>query len=243
MIIFKLIKKQFNSILFYYSDKLLIKKITNKKITYLSKKKLLNLANECHDKEDKSVPGVFIEAGCALGGSSILIASLKKNKRQFIIYDVFDIIPPPSTADTADVHARYSVISKGESLGIRGDKYYGYIENIQQRVIDNFHTFQISLDNHYIRLVKGMVQNTLDIDEPVALAHIDVDWYEPVMTCLQKIFPLLSVGGTIILDDYKSWGGCRKAADEYLDTRRGEFKTTEVNGAFNITRVCLPSKQ
>jgi hypothetical protein len=242
MILFQFIKKQISNIFNFYSDKLLVKSIINKKITYLSKKKLLNLANECHKKETKCVPGIFIEAGCALGGSSILIASLKKTKRQFIIYDVFDMIPPPSSADTDDVHARFSVISKGESLGIKGDKYYGYMENIQQRVIDNFHEFQICLENHSVRLVKGMVQNTLDVNEPVALAHIDVDWYEPVMTCLQKIFPYLSIGGTIILDDYKSWGGCRKAADEYLEERRGEFEAKEVHGAMSITRICLAGK-
>ena len=65
-------------------------------------------------------------------------------------------------------------------------------------------------------LIKGLVQDTMRIDQPVAFAHVDVDWYEPVLTCLQRVFPKLVEGGSIILDDYHDWGGCRKATDEYI---------------------------
>jgi asparagine synthase (glutamine-hydrolysing) len=53
------------------------------------------------------------------------------------------------------------------------------------------------------------------IEQPVAFAHIDVDWYEPVLTSLKRIFPHLVVGGSIILDDYHDWGGCRKATENF----------------------------
>ena len=42
----------------------------------------------------------------------------------------------------------------------------------------------------------------MHITQPVALAHVDVDWYEPVMTCLERVFPQLVVGGSIILDRF-----------------------------------------
>ncbi|MEY4519181.1 MAG: hypothetical protein RLZZ499_1780 [Cyanobacteriota bacterium] len=54
------------------------------------------------------------------------------------------------------------------------------------------------------------------VEQPVAFAHIDVDCYKPVLTSLKRIFPNLVVGGSITLDDYHDWGGCRKATDEFL---------------------------
>jgi asparagine synthase (glutamine-hydrolysing) len=57
------------------------------------------------------------------------------------------------------------------------------------------------------------------------------------MTCLSRIFPHLTVGGSIILDDYHDWGGCRKATDEYLERISGEFSLDDSAGSMKITRT------
>jgi asparagine synthase (glutamine-hydrolysing) len=77
----------------------------------------------------------------------------------------------------------------------------------------------------------------MHIDQPVAFAHVDVDWYEPVSTCLERIFPRLVEGGSIILDDYHDWGGCRKAADEYLRGIAGQFALDDSAGSMKIIRM------
>ena len=86
-------------------------------------------------------------------------------------------------------------------------------------------------------MIKGMVQDTLKVESPVALAHIDVDWYEPVMTCLIRLYPKLEVGGSIILDDYRSWGGCKKATDEFLEELGGGFETDDSSGSRIVTKI------
>ena len=91
-------------------EKTLVRKIRDSKLTYLSDSKLVGLLRCVHSIEEKDVPGVFIEAGCALGGSSILIAKTKETVREFQIYDVFDMIPAPTEEDTEDVHERYRTI-------------------------------------------------------------------------------------------------------------------------------------
>ena len=50
-----------------------------------------------------------------------------------------------------------------------------------------------------LTLIQGLFQDTLQLDEPVALAHLDGDWYESTMTCLTRIAPLLVPGGRIVL--------------------------------------------
>ncbi len=187
--------------------------------------------------EEANLAGIFLEAGCALGGSAILIASVKDSERPFFVYDVFEMIPPPSADDTQDVHDRYRTIVEGKSTGIGGDTYYGYQENLYGVVQSNLKDFGIDCEEQSVALVKGLVQDTMIIDQPVAFAHVDVDWYEPVMTCLKRVFPNLVVGGSIILDDYHDWGGCRKAADEYFREVAGQFVLDDAAGSMKITRV------
>lgn len=76
------------------------------------------------------------------------------------------------------------------------------------------HGIEIKDDN--VHLVKGLFEKTLLIEGNVALAHIDCDWYESVMTCLKRIVPHLIRGGVLVIDDYDGWSGCRKAVDDYF---------------------------
>lgn len=217
-------------------DRKLITRIREKKLTYLSNRRLASIAIACQRIESSRLSGIFLEAGCALGGSSILIASLKDEARPLFIYDVFEMIPPPTEKDTKDVHDRYRTIEEGKSKGIGGDKYYGYEENLFEIVQFNLKSFEIACDRQSVSLVKGLVQDTMNINQPVAFAHVDVDWYEPVMSCLERIFPNLVSGGCIILDDYHDWGGCRKATDEYLRTVVGQFSLDDSAGSMKITK-------
>lgn len=219
------------------SERALIDRVRAKKLTYLSERKLASLAATCRGLERDGIEGVFIEAGCALGGSAILVASIKAPDRKFNVYDVFGMIPPPTAEDPQDVHQRYREIAAGKSKGLGGDEYYGYQTNLYEAVASNLNDFGINLESGRISLIKGLVQDTLFLDGPVAFAHVDVDWYEPVMTCLTRIYPKLSVGGCMILDDYQDWGGCRKAADEYLSGRDGSIRRDDSAGSLKITKL------
>lgn len=215
----------------------LISRIRSENITYLSQRKLASLASTCRSIEDASLPGIFLEAGCALGGSAILAASLKSSARVLLIYDVFGMIPSPTEKDSQDVHDRYRTIVEGKADGLGGDEYYGYMEDLYEVVRANLKRFSINCEERSVSLIKGLVQETMKIDQPVAFAHIDVDWYDPVMTCLERIFPNLVIGGSMILDDYHDWGGCRKATDEYLRRVSGQFVLDDSAGSMKVTRV------
>lgn len=194
-------------------------------LTYLSYQKIINLEDCIRDISRNNVPGSLIEAGVALGGSAIIIASLKPQDREFHGYDVFEMIPPPSEKDDERAKARYEVIRDGKSQGIDGDTYYGYIDNLYGQVIKNFNQFGLVVDGKNIALHKGLFEKTMRFQssEKIAFAHIDCDWYEPVYFCLKTIYPLLSSGGYILLDDYHDYGGCKKAVDEFLSDHKRLF--------------------
>jgi asparagine synthase (glutamine-hydrolysing) len=223
----------------YMSEKtdILIKQVLSRNLTYLSEKRLQSIASTCTEIDKSGIPGIFIEAGCALGGSAIVLAKSKNHERKLCIYDVFEMIPPPSDKDTEDVHQRYKIIAEGKSDGIGGEKYYGYIENLFEVVKSNLKSFKIDPEKESVSLIKGLIQETMKINEPVAFAHIDVDWYEPVLFCLETIFPHLSVGGSIIIDDYYDWEGCRQATDDYLSRVQGQYFVDTTAGSFKINRI------
>lgn len=191
------------------------------RLTYLDYDAMADIRDAVKEVEDKNIPGVLMEAGCALGGSAILMAKTKKPGRELQVFDVFGMIPPPGEKDDADVHERYETISSGKSRGIAGDTYYGYESDLKDKVAANFTSHGVPVESHDVALVQGLFEDTLKPKGAVALAHIDCDWYDSVWTCLERIVPQLSPGGRLIIDDYEAWSGCRKAVDDYFREKDG----------------------
>jgi hypothetical protein len=201
----------------------LIQGILQKRLSYLGASKLIDLYERTLEIEDRNRSGSFIEAGCAYGGSAIVIASAKKKSRPFMIFDTFGMIPPPSEHDGMDAYERYAEILSGKSKGIRGGEYYGYVEDLIEKVRGNLDAFELPIEANTIQLIRGEFGDTLKLSEPVAFAHIDADWYDSVMLCLTRIEPLLTSQGVLVIDDYFTWRGCRNAVDDYFHDRKGNY--------------------
>ena len=198
-----------------------IARVRREHLTYLKDENLRELAAMVVDADSGALPGLVIEAGTALGGSAIVMAAAKARERPMKVYDVFGTIPPPGSRDGPDVHRRYATIAAGDARGVGGDAYYGYRDDLYGEVYDSFGRLGVPASDHNIELIQGLFEDTIVLDEPVAIAHLDGDWYESTMACLTRIAPLLSPGGRIVLDDYHTWSGCRAAVDEYFTGRDG----------------------
>lgn len=198
--------------------KRVVKKIRKRHLTYLSQEKLEQLIESLNALNTDGIEGRIVEAGCALGGSLVLISTYSGG-REISVFDTFEMIPPPGPEDPPDVHERYETILSGQSSGIGGETYYGYRGDLREFVLTQIKELVGDDAVAGISLNKGLLQETMNLSEPVAFAHIDVDWYDPVRTCITRLWPLLPKGGTIIFDDYFDWGGCKKAVDEFFDQR------------------------
>jgi len=196
-----------------------ISRARDEHLTYLARDDLRDLAAVVLEIEDRRLPGLLVEAGTARGGSAIVMAAAKSVERPLRVYDVFGMIPPPTERDGPDVHRRYATIAGGEAEGVGGETYYGYRDDLHGEVADSFARLGVPADEHNVELIQGLFEDTIDLDEPVAFAHLDGDWYESTMTCLTRIAPLVVPGGRIVLDDYDAWSGCRAAVDEYFSGR------------------------
>ena len=230
------IKNKIRYLMLPSSTKRIINKVRNCNLTYLSRDRLVSLARLAVLGERNNISGDIVETGCALGGSSILLSVLKSKYRRVKVFDVFGMIPEPSEKDGTDVQERYKEIVSGKSSGIGGDAYYGYAPDLKMQVVESFRSFGLQLCENNIELIEGLIQDTLRIDSPVSLAHIDVDWYESVIISLLNIEPKLSPGGSIVIDDYYDWSGCRRAVDEYFSSKMGDYTVDDSSGSLILTK-------
>jgi O-methyltransferase len=162
------------------------------------------------------VPGDLVECGVWRGGSSMLSAlalqRLGDEERTIYLYDTFEGMSEP---DERDVSFRGDVATgKWQRLkvGEVNEWCYSPLEEVEANMLST------GIDRDRLRFVKGKVEDTLPATMPerISLLRLDTDWYESTYHELRHLFPLLSTGGVLIVDDYGHWEGAREATDRYL---------------------------
>jgi len=86
------------------------------------------------------------------------------------------------------------------------------LEEVKKNVLS------LKYNTNKIHFIKGKVEDTLPKNnhKKVSLLRLDTDWYESTKCELEYLFPKLSKGGILIIDDYGDWEGAKKATKEYL---------------------------
>lgn len=87
-----------------------------------------------------------------------------------------------------------------------------------------------------IHFVEGPVEDTIPNQAPdrISLLRLDTDWYQSTRHELVHLYPRLSVGGIIIIDDYGYWQGCRLAVDEYIEKNKLKLFLTRIDGTARL---------
>ncbi|MFG0261470.1 MAG: TylF/MycF/NovP-related O-methyltransferase [Novipirellula sp. JB048] len=168
---------------------------------------------------EHQIPGAIVECGVWKGGSMMAVAKTLvrlNHTRPLFLFDTFDGMTAPSDLDV-DIHGE----SAAELLS-KEDKEtscvwaYGELSEVQKNIAGT------GYDQSNIVYVKGPVEETIPAQAPdqIALLRLDTDWYESTHHELQHLYPRLSIGGVLIIDDYGHWGGARKAVDQYIADNR-----------------------
>jgi O-methyltransferase len=150
----------------------------------------------------EGIPGDVVECGVYRGGSAgVLGYELIRSRfeRRLWLFDAFQGMPPASEQDDD-----YSRSIEGQFVGS---------ESQTRRLLQRF----VVPETRY-QIVRGWFEDTLPMTEtgPVALLHVDCDFYDPVKRVLETFYERLTPGGHVVLNDYGSFAGCRKATDDFL---------------------------
>jgi O-methyltransferase len=161
------------------------------------------------------IPGSIVECGVWRGGGVMAAAlTLLKNgarDRELVLYDTFAGMTPP-TGEDVDHSGKLAC----ELLEAHERDASIWAEAGLDEVQRNLRSTGYPAEK--IRYVVGPVEETLPAQAPerIALLRLDSDWYASTKHELVHLYPRLSDGGVLIIDDYGHWQGSRQAVDEYL---------------------------
>ena len=71
------------------------------------------------------------------------------------------------------------------------------------------------------------------MNEPksISILRLDTDWYKSIKHELIHLFPKLSKGGVLIIDDYRHWKGVKKAVDEHIKENKIQILLNRIDGS------------
>jgi O-methyltransferase len=154
----------------------------------------------------RGVDGDMIETGVWRGGSCILMRALIKlsgsQGRTVWVADSFSGLPPPDAssypADARDRHHKFAFLAVSEDEVRRNFARYGLLDE-------------------GVRFLPGWFRDTLPTlaDRRWSLIRLDGDMYESTHVALEHLYPRLSPGGYVLVDDYGAVEGCRRAVEDF----------------------------
>jgi hypothetical protein len=175
--------------------------------TMIGLKRLNNIQSCVEDVIANDVPGDLIETGVWRGGATIFMRAILEaygvRDRRVWVADSFEGMPPPDP-EKYPHDARFEHFASELAVSL-------------QQVKDNFERYGL-LDGQ-VRFLKGWFRDTLPTApiEKLSVVRLDGDWYESTMDGLVNLYPKLSVGGYLIVDDYGCVPACRQAVHDYRD--------------------------
>jgi O-methyltransferase len=174
--------------------------------TMIGLRRLDNIEYCVTDVLRQQVPGDLIETGVWRGGAAIFMRAIlkayKNTERIVWVADSFEGLPKPDPerfpADAGDRHWTNPIFAVS-------------LEEVKA----NFARYNL-LDEQ-VRFLVGWFRDTLPTSpiRQLAVLRLDGDMYESTMDSLRNLYPKLSKGGYVIIDDYGAIPGCRAAVDDF----------------------------
>jgi len=162
----------------------------------------------------QSVPGDLVECGVFAGANAAAMArgvlDIRKSYpgfdtgiRKVHLFDNFKGVPASGPHDVNWPHPEgISKCSKEELLGYMGEwKIPADLLQIHE--------------GDFSRTVPAWAEAATQLGIRIAVLRLDADLYESTRICMENLFPLVSAGGWIIVDDF-DLPGARKAVMEQV---------------------------
>jgi hypothetical protein len=176
----------------------------------------------------RGVPGALAECGVWRGGSVLaMVLTLQQlgvTDRDVYLYDTFEGMTEPTEVDTSP-HEPPALETWSDAQRNHAIPWEGLFrpDTFNEAAVRDL-VLSSGYPQERLHFVRGRVEDTLPDQAPpeLALIRLDTDWYESTRHELEHLYPRLSRGGVLIIDDYGHWEGSRRAVEEYFDGRGAE---------------------
>ena len=215
-------------------EKAILAYVQDHQLTMTSPERAWTTLMACKHVADRDIPGDFVECGVWRGGNALIAAFVFKlygaNRRTFL-FDTFEGMTEPTDKDK---RAADGTCAREEFLANQTASHNEWCYASLEDVRGNF--AKAGLLGDEVVFVKGDVSETLEqermLPKQISVLRLDTDWYESTRKELEVLYPRLSVGGVLIIDDYGHWAGSKNATDEYFDrhNNRPFFQYVDYSG-------------
>lgn len=204
---------------FSKSDLEILRYVIHKRFTMGSRERVVATINACKHAIQAGIGGDFVECGVWRGGNSIAAKLTFENygsDKKVWLFDTFTGMTPPTEHDTT----RFSEKSAAERFaeaqtGEHNEWCFASLEDVQA----NFKS--AGADMAGVRFIAGDVTKTLaeedNLPDELCALRLDTDFYDSTKAELEVLYPRLSIGGSLLIDDFGHWDGARRAVEEYLE--------------------------
>ena len=166
--------------------------------------------------ERDAIDGAIVECGVWRGG--LMMAAARQlladhgPTRELWLYDTFDGLPEPGRFDVAR-RGIPAAEALAENTDAEGKSCRAGLAEVRRNMASTGYPAE------KVRYIEGMVEATIPatIPDKIAVLRLDTDFYSSTAHELTHLYPRLSIGGVLIIDDYGYWAGARKATDEFLE--------------------------
>lgn len=180
--------------------------------------------------------GDIVECGVWKGGSMMAVARTLQESgvtdRSLCLFDTFDGMSAPTQQDVSlegeSAADLLSTSAKESSMTWA----YGPIDEVKRNLLSTGYPAE------RMSFIRGKVEETIPQYAPdrIALLRLDTDWYESTYHELLHLYPRLSLGGVLIIDDYGHWAGAREAVDKYFAEHRLQLLLNRID---YTARICV----
>lgn len=192
--------------------------VRTNQLTMVSRERVIATINACKHAVRAGIEGDFVECGVWRGGNAIAAKLTFENygsDKRVWLFDTF----AGMTAPTAIDRDRSGGMASKYFERFRRDDHNAWCYVSLEDVRRNFERAGIGLDG--VRFIKGDVAVTLgeaaNLPAAISVLRLDTDWYESTKLELETLYPRLTKGGSLLIDDFGCWEGSRKAVEEYID--------------------------
>lgn len=203
---------------FSSADNAVLDLVLDSRMTMASRERVVATINACKHAVLAGIEGDFVECGVWRGGNSIAAKLTFENynsDKTVWLFDTFGGMTPPTEFDTTrfsdkSTEERFQAGQKDD----HNDWCFASIDDVRA----NFD--KAGIDPATVRMVAGDVTKTLadgrNLPDAISVLRLDTDFYDSTRAELETLYPRLSVGGSLLIDDFGHWDGARRAVEEYL---------------------------
>lgn len=204
---------------FSQQDRELIKHVVDNELSMVSVPGLCATLKAARYVAENQIEGDFVECGVWRGGNALIAAEIFRryglDKRVFL-FDTFMGMTEPSDDDRGISDNEPAINKyKTEQRPNHNNWCYAPIDEVRANFTNR------GLLGVNTVFVKGPVEETLGLPSNlpaiISILRLDTDWYESTKISLEVLYPKITSGGCLIVDDYGFWSGSRKATDQYFE--------------------------